>query len=712
MIPRLNCSRGPLVVMLLTGAALPAVAATPATAAATTAASTAAAPAAVKSAGTTRRSAGLHAWEAGDDPAALAAWVHRHMHLADVEVARLVAVKGPRTVANTLRTYDDANNELFLAQAQAQVLYGVGATAELRDKAQALTQEASDAATALSLNQAVYRALAAVPQPTDAATRYYLEHTLLEYRLAGVDRDEATRAKIKALQDKITELGLAFERAVHDDVRTVVVDKSELDGLPPDYIASHPADADGDVKITTDPPDKGPAQRFANSAELRYKLFLAASSVGYPANTATLRGLLTARTELAQLLGYATWADYAMADQMIGSPANLAQYLHKVDAASREPAAREDAALLEFVRGRDPSIQKISFADARYWQEQYRRARFNFDSQSVRPYFPYAEVERGVIGTASRLFHVDIRPVPDVRTWHPSVTTYDVYQDGRKLGRIYLDMHPREGKDKWFSTAPLTPGIRGRQLPEGVLVCNFTGGTAGDPGLMQYGDVVVFLHEFGHLMHHIIGGQGEWSGAGAFSVERDFVEAPSQMLEEFFHDYGVLSGFARHYQTGEVLPQDLYVRMNRADAYGRAIGQQLQLTYAAVSLDFHTLPPATLDFDAVYQRDAERYSSFAFVAGDHSWASFTHLNGYSSNYYGYVLAKVIAEDFFAQFDSHDLLGGPAGMRYERMVLAPGATKPAAQLVRDFLGREPNLDAYQRWMLTEFENAPTASSSAH
>ena len=656
-------------------------------------------------------SAWLHAWEAGDDPASLDAWVHQHMRRADADVARLVAVKGAHTVANTLRPYDDANNELILATAQASVLYGVGATKELRDKAQALTQEANAAFTALSLNPSVYRALAAVPRPADAATRYYLEHTLLEYRLAGVDRDDATRAKIKVLQDKITELGLAFERAVHDDVRTVVADRAQLDGLPQDYLAAHPADAAGQVKITTDPPDSWPAQRFANSAELRHRLFLAANSVGYPANRDTLRGLLATRSELAQLLGYATWADYAMADQMIGSPANLAQYLQKIDAASREPGGREDAALLTFVRERDPSIEKISFADVRYWAEQYRRAKFNFDSQSVRPYFPYAPVERGVIATASKLFHVDIRPVAGVRTWHPSVTSYDVYQGDARLGRIYLDMHPREGKDKWFSTQPIAAGIHGRQLPEGALVCNFPGGTAGEPGLMQYSDVVIFLHEFGHLMHHVIGGQVAFAGAGAFSVERDFIEAPSQMLEEFFHDYGVLSTFARQYQTGEVLPQELYTRMNRADAYGRASGQQRQLMVAAVSVDFHTLPPATLDFDAVYQRDFERFNTSAFVPGDHFWASFTHLNGYSSNYYTYVLDKVIALDFFAQFDPHDLLGAATGMRYEQAVLAPGSTKPAAQLVRDFLGREPNLDAYQRWMLAEFDAAPTASLSA-
>jgi len=433
--------------------------------------------------------------------------------------------------------------------------------------------------------------------------------------------------------------------------------------------------------------------------------------VGYPANEKTLRALLETRAELAHLLGYATWADFAMADQMMGSPAKLRDYLQQIDGVSRETGAREDAALVTFARQREPALKAISAADARYWQEQYRRARFNFDSQSVRPYFPYAAVERGVITTAAQLFHIEIRPVSGARTWHPSVTTYDVYDGKERLGRIYLDMHPREGKDKWFSTQPLTAGVLHRQLPEAALVCNFPGGNAGDPGLMQYGDVVIFLHEFGHLMHHVIGGQNAYAGEGGFNVEGDFVEAPSQMLEEFFHDYGVLSSFAHHYQTGAVLPQDLYARMNRADTYGRASGQQRQLMFTAVSLDFHTLPPATLNFDAVYRQDFERFSSFAFVPGDHFWASFTHLNGYSSNYYTYVLDKVIALDFFAQFDPQNLLGGPAGMRYRQTVLAPGATQPAAQLVHGFLGREPNLAAYQRWMRAEFDGTVKTSSAA-
>lgn len=654
----------------------------------------------------------VHAWDGAGTPGELQAWVQERLQAADAAIARLVAVKGARTLDNTLQPYDEAFGAIVDAIFQSQVLYGVGATRELRDKAQALSEATQSALTALNLNQGVYKALSAIAQPADPGVRHYLERTLLEYRLAGVDRDDATRAKIKVLQDKITERSLVFNRNVHDDVRKVVVDKAELDGLPPDFLASHKPDAKGQVTITSDPPDTSAVLKFANSAQLRKQLFLAAHAVAYPANTEVLRALLQARADLAHLLGYATWADFAMADQMMRSPAKLAGFVAQVDKASREPGAREHAALLGFAKEREPALRQISAQDLRYWQEQYRRAKFNFDSQSVRPYFPYAAVEKGVLATASKLFHVQIKPVSGLKTWHPSVTTYEVYDGATKLGTIYLDMHPREGKDKWFSTQALTAGAHGRELPDGALVCNFPGGAPGDPGLMQYGDVIVFLHEFGHLMHHLMGGQNRYAGEGSFNIEGDFIEAPSQMLEEFFHDYGVLAPFAHHYQSGAVLPQELFTRMTRADTYGRASDEQRQLIFTAASLDTHVHQAAGLDFDALWRTDFERYSTAAYLPGDHFWASMTHLTGYSSNYYTYVLDKVIALDFFAQFDAKKLLGGPAGMRYRHSVLAPGGAKAAAQLVRDFLGRDTNLDAYRRWMLAEFDaTAATASSSA-
>jgi thimet oligopeptidase len=446
----------------------------------------------------------------------------------------------------------------------------------MRDMGQKMTSVVSAAGTDLSLNQQVYHALAAIPLPEhDPATRYYLERTLLEYRLSGVDKDDATRAKIHALQDKITDLSLTFERNIAEGTLHITATHDELDGLPADYITRHKPNADGTYTLTTDSPDESPVMSFATSPALRLRMYQAYDGRAYPQNDHVLHDLLAARQDLATMLGYATFAGLATADQMIGNPSNVQKLLDEVDEVSRPGAQREYNELLTLAQKRQPGVAAISRANGLYWMEQYRRAHFNFDAQSVRPYFPFAQVQAGILTTASRLFHVSFKQAKDAVVWDTSVDTYDVYDaapgSGNKLlGRIYLDMHPRDGKDKWFSSAPILPGIRGRQLPEGMLKCNFSGGTGGDAGLMEYSEVVTFFHEFGHLMHHMLGSQGEWSGQGGFYVEGDFVESPSQMLEEMFHSTAILQSFAKNYQTGEPIPAELVARMNAASAYGRA----------------------------------------------------------------------------------------------------------------------------------------------
>jgi thimet oligopeptidase len=656
----------------------------------------------------------LHVWESGTHPAALETWVNARLAAAKADIDKLTAIHDDRTIANTLRLYDDAENELALAGNEAYLMYAVGNSAPLRDKGQELVSKVSSATSDLSLNQAVYRALAAIPAPAgDPAAKHYLEHTLLEYRLAGVDKDDATRAKIRQLQDKITETSLIFGRNVADGRLDVKATRAELKGLPEDYIARHKPAVDGAYTLTTDSPDSTPVLNFAADAGLRKRMYLAYNERAYPKNVAVLKSVLEARQELATTLGYKTFADLAMADQMMGSASNLRKFLQDVDDASRGAADKEFNLLLAYAKQQDPGLTGIPSSDANYWSEQYRRAKYDFDAQSVRPYFPYDEVQAGILKTAAALFHVEFRAVPNAKTWDPSVSTFDVFDNAgskKKLGRIYLDMHPRDGKDKWFSSAPVVPGIRGRQLPEGALICNFSGGVPGDPGLMEYSEVVTFFHEFGHLMHHILGGQGEWSNAGGFNVEGDFVEAPSQMLEEMFRDRGILQSFAKHYKTGETIPTALINKMVAAEAYGRGRWMQGQLFYSTYSLQVHDRAPEQVNFDALLREDSERFSHFSFVDGNRMYASFTHLTGYSSNYYTYVLDKVIAVDFFSQFDQSNLLGGPTAMRYRRTVLEPGATKSAAELVKDFLGRSQNLTALKQWINEEFRANPDAGTT--
>ncbi len=650
----------------------------------------------------------LHAWEAGgaDFAEALSAWVGARLKAHEAALAALLAVKGQRTPANSLRLYDEAIEQLSLAGAQAGILNSVAADKSVRDQAQLEAQRVAQAASALSLNRAVYEALAAIDlgganPPISAATKHYVERTLLSYRLAGVDKDQATRDRLQSLHDKATQLSLTFSRNIQEGAKTVEATPAELDGLPADYIARHPADADGCVRLTTDPPDMQPVMTFASNAALRERMFFAYNTRAYPANKMILEQLLATRQEIADVLGFRSWADLATADQMMASAANARVFLAKLNEASLEGARREHELILNFTRRRRPELTAIDIASRGYWYEQFRRSAFDFDSQSVRPYFPYAQVEAGVLETAAKLFKIEFRR-SEAPAWHPEVSVFEVVDGGRTVGRFYLDMHPREGKDKWFSAAPVVTGVRGRALPEAALICNFPGGETGDPGLLQYSDVVTFFHEFGHLMHAILGGQTEWAGISGFATEGDFIEVPSQMLEEFFRDEKLLQAFAKHYQTGAVLPSNLIQKMKRAGSFGRADWVRSQLYYTTLSLDLHDQNPADLDLDLITRQLYQSLQPWTWLEGNRMYASFGHLTGYSSNYYTYAFDKVIALDFFAQFDPADLLGCEAGSRYRKLVLEQGGSKPGREMVRDFLGRDEEFAAFSKWLNEEFE----------
>jgi thimet oligopeptidase len=647
----------------------------------------------------------IHVWEAGgaSSAEALAAWVASRLAAHEAALAALLAVEGPRTPENSLRFYDAAIEQLSLAGAQAGILNSVAADKAVRDQAQMEAQRVSMAGSALSLNRAVYDALAAIDLAgADPATKHYVERTLLSYRLAGVDKDQATRDRLQALHEKATRHSLDFSRNIQEGAKTIEALPAELQGLPADYLARHPANAEGRVTLTTDPPDMQPVMTFAASAALRERMFLAYNTRAYPVNQQILLDLLATRQEIASILGFRSWADLATADQMMGSAANVRTFLAKLNGASREGAVREHELILDFTRSREPGTKAIDIVSRGYWYEQFRRAEFDFDSQSVRPYFPYAQVEAGVLKTAARLFKIEFRRV-DTAAWDPAVSVFDVHDGSKIVGRFYLDMHPREGKDKWFSAAPVVTGVRGRYQPEAALICNFPGGDGQDPGLMQYSDVVTYFHEFGHLMHAILGGQTEWAGLSGFATEGDFIEVPSQMLEEFFRDEKLLQAFAKHYQTGEVLSSEMIRKMKLAGSFGRADWVRAQLYYTTLSLDLHDRDPATIDLDETTKRLYESLQPWTWKDGNRMYASFGHLTGYSSNYYTYAFDKVIALDFFAQFDPADLLGCEAGAKYRRTVLEQGGSKPGRQMVRDFLGRDEEFAAFSKWLNEEFES---------
>ena len=646
---------------------------------------------------------GPHLWDKPLDPAILDQRVNDRLSLVQKSIDQLLAVKGPRTVENTLALYDEAVEQLDTAGNQSGLMQIVHPDAAIRDRAQALVQKVAAAGIALSLNPGVYQALSAMDvSRADPATQYYVKRTLLEFRLAGVDKDEATRTKIRALNDDITRLATQFQRNLQESqLKVTIKDPAELAGLPADFISGHKPGPDGAITLTSDSPDVIPVEKFASSADLRHRIYLAYNNRAYPQNLQILTDLLKKREDLAHLLGYKEWADMNAADKMAGNAQTISRFVDQIEVASRPSAEREYQMLLTLAQKDQPGLTNISMQDRQYYFEQLRKTQFAFDSQSARPYFPFDRVQQGILDVASKLFNVTFRRAKDAVVWDPAVSALDVFDGDKQLGRIYLDMHPRPGKDQWFSSDPILDGKHGQQLPEVTLICNFSGGKAGDPGLMEYGDVTTFFHEFGHLMHWIFQGQQKWAGFSG-NLESDFVEAPSQMLEEWMHDPRVLATFARNYQTNEPIPAELVARANRADAFGRALWARVQLVYTAVSFDLHNTPPDPAQIEKIFPLEIKRFMPYTPVEGDHQFASFTHLTGYSSAYYTYLWDKVIAQDFYSKFDHSNLLAPEVAHRYRTTVLEQTGAMPANDLVTNFLGRPQSIDAFKLWMNQEFQ----------
>jgi thimet oligopeptidase len=614
---------------------------------------------------------------------------------------QLSAMRGARTIDNTLRVVDDLQLELDAVGQQAQLIQSVHPDGAMRETAEKISQQASALNTEVSLNRAVYDAINALDvSGADAETKYYVQRLLRDFKLAGVDKDETARKRIQALRDELTELGQAFDRNIRTDLRTVKTDARALEGLPRDYIARHKPDADGQITLTIDYPDSLPVFSYAQNEELRKRMYMEYNNRAYPKNMEVLDRMLARRAELARLIGYDTWADYITADKMVGSAKNASAFIDRIVAASGAKAEREYAAILKRKQQDVPGATAVNGWERTYYAELVRKSEYAFDSQAVRPYFPFDRVKQGLLDVTGQLFGVTYRRLADVPVWDPSVEAYEMLEDGKVIGRFYLDMHPRPNKYNHAAEFPIRTGVTGRQLPEAALVCNLPGGQPGDPGLMTHDDVVTFFHEFGHLVHALLSGRHQWIGISGITTEQDFVEAPSQMLEEWTWDPATLATFARHYETNQPIPAALVQQMRRASEFGKALNVRQQMLYARLSLSVHDRDPKTVDTTALVREITNEYTPYRYVEGTHFQTSFGHLDGYSAVYYTYMWSLVIAKDLFSRFDRGNLRAPDVARRYRDTVLAPGGSKPAAVLVRDFLGRPFEFTAWQEWLNRE------------
>ena len=688
----------------------------PSTAAAPPAAPAAAAPVAVQAPPALKELPVGGASERVSGPAsALTAACKDAIGRARVGLDALKGMPAPRDTVTALGWYDDANAVINDLDFQAELARQSSPDAEMRKAGEECDREIQGFATAIYQDRAVYDALSGLDlSGQDAATVWWMKRDLREFRRAGVDRDDATREKVRALNDEIVAIGQEFDRNIRGGTKTVSFTPAELAGLPEDFRKAHPPGADGMVTLTTDYPDYHPFMAYARSSKAREKIWRASNTRASPANIEVLSRLLAKRHELATVLGYANWADYTTENKMIGSGRAASEFIERITTAAGERSTKELARVLARERKDIPGAKQVAPWDYGYYSDRVKIEQYRFDAKAARPYFEFDRAQRGVLDVSGRLFDVSYRKVEGAKVWHADVEVYDViagssYGDrsGQSLGRIYLDLHPRENKYKHAAQYGMISGQAGRRLPESALLCNFP--RSGE--LMEYDDVRTLFHEFGHLLHHIVGGNTRWAANSGVRNEQDFVEAPSQMLEEWMRDAGVLQTFAREVRTGKPIPAAMVKQLRTADDFGKGVDVRQQMFYAATSLHLYDRDPHGLELTPYVAEIQSRYSPFPYIAGTTFYTAFGHLNGYSAVYYTYMWSKVIAKDLATAFKAKGMFDPATAQRYRKQILEPGGGKPAAELVADFLGRPYDFRAYEAWLREGDGPAPKAPKAS-
>ena len=600
--------------------------------------------------------------------------------------------KGPATVGTTLDAYDRLSEIIFDGALESTLYREVGMTPAARSAGEKCEVRMLSQQTKLSLSRPIYERIKAVPQPADAPTQRYLKLVIEGFERSGIGLDAAGRAKAQALNDEVSKLSTQFEANIPKGQRTITATRAELEGMPQDFIDAHKPGADGKITLKTDYTDYIPVLTYAKSGELRERFYRAFNERAYPENDAVLRDLINKRDELAKLVGRPNYATLNFEDRMLNSVDKVQSLMDQMSAAVKPAAARDYAKKLAVLQQLEPGAIALQPWDNAYVGQLVQKQSYGYDRQEARRYFRYNQVRDGILKLTEDMFGVDIRPWK-TPTWDKLVEAYEMYDHGKLIGRFYFDSHPRPGKYEHANAVPLRYGVRG-SIPVAALVMNLPAGE----GLMEHNDLETFLHEYGHLLHFIFGGQNQrWAyESGIYpAIEWDFVEAPSQMLENWVYDYDTLKNFAVD-SSGKPIPRELVEKMNRARYFSLGMDDARQLGLTNVSLQYY-LGRAPDDLGQAARAAQAKYDMLPPPSFSQFQDAFSHLGGYGAAYYTYRQSIVIADDLFTEFQKNGLRDRATAERYRKLVLAPGGSKPAAELISDFLGRPLSINAYKAKM---------------
>lgn len=634
-------------------------------------------------------------------PASIAEACQQAIDACEAGITGMLEVSdAKRTFANTLLALEEAYQYVELASCCHAFMAYVAADDDLRVAAREWDERLDKYIVGLGFREDVYRAVKEFAATDGAGAlegedRRLLDRTLRDYRRNGFDLDPASRARLQGLFDELVEVGNRFRQGIDDWDDGLDLTREDLDGLPDSFIGALKEDG-GRYRVSLAYPEFYPFMSNATNGELRRDLFEKEQRKGGDANVTLLERAIAARAEAARLLGYDSWADYAIEPRMAPGREAVASFLDDLrDKVAVKASA--DVALLAAEKADTGDDSPVNIWDWRYCHTLLMKNQFAVDDFKVAEYFPLEACIDGLFGITQAMLGIRYEPV-DAPTWHPDVQAFDIRNEGEAepFARFYMDLFPRPNK---YGHAAAFTLRKGRLLPDGsyqqpasAIVANFTKPTADQPSLLRHSEVIVFFHEFGHILHQTLTLAERARFAGS-ATERDFVEAPSQMLEHWCWEPEVLRGFARHFETGESLPTELLEGMMAAKNASSGIMTLRQLFFASLDLAYHS--PGFDGNTTAMTAHLHEITGFPYPEGTHFQSGFGHLFGYDAGYYGYLWSHVYGDDMYTRFEEAGPLNPEIGRHYRHVILEQGGAVDGMDLVREFLGREPNSAAFLR-----------------
>ena len=626
-----------------------------------------------------------------------------------VRIKALANDPDPRTYANTMLALEQSTEHLDYAMSVVRHLEGVRTTPELRAAYNAVQPPVSEFYSRIPLNEDLWKQLTAFQSTEEAralagAKRRFLTKTIDSFRRHGAELDPAGKARLAEIDVELAKLTMKFSENVLDSTNAfelILTNEADLAGLPPSAVAAARQSAQAKQlegwRFTLQAPSLIPLLTYLDNASIReqvYRAHNARAAGGAFDNRGIIARILELRKAKANLLGFRDFADFVLEDRMAHSGSRALEFLLDLERKTRAHFGRENRELRDFA-GRD-----LEPWDIAYFAEKQRKALYDFDEEELRPYFSTERVVAGMFDIVERLYGIRVVEASGVPVWHPDVKYYEIRDDSGLLGAFYADWYPREDKrgGAWMDAFITGVDLPGRFEPHVGTICgNMSEPVGGKPALLTHREVETIFHEFGHLLHHSLSRVEVRSLAGA-AVAWDFVELPSQIMENWCWEREALDLLARHYETGAPIPEELFQKMKRARTFRSANMQMRQLGFGIVDLSLHTLYQPERDGDVVaYSRGIIQQFSPAPLPDDHAMiAGFTHLFGspvgYGAGYYSYKWAEVLDADAFTRFRHGGIFSREVGTDFREHILSKGDSEDPAVLYRRFMGRDPDPEA--------------------